>query len=71
MYDGGLPAQLDIIDLENCLADLCSSEEFDVESYRMWLVLLRKRSLKVRGNDLENTSSDISAIWNYGASARR
>lgn len=32
---------------------------------RVGLVLLRKRSAEMRGNDLENTSSDVSAIRYY------
>jgi hypothetical protein len=62
MHDRGLPAKLDIFDLEERWPGLCSSQKLKVQGYRMRLILFRKRSAKMRGNNLENTSSDVSAI---------
>jgi hypothetical protein len=68
MYDRGLPTKFDIFDLEERWPGLCSSQELQVKGYRMRLILFRKRSAKMRGNNLENTSSDVSAIRDCAAS---
>jgi hypothetical protein len=40
MNNGGLSPQLDVFDFECAESILCSSEEFEMQGDRVWLVLL-------------------------------
>ena len=65
MDDGGLSPKLDIFDCEQSWSSLGSSQELNVQSNGVWLILLCQRRAEVRLDSLENTARHITTIWHY------